>query len=1364
MQLSSLITAPLRFARRVLLPLFGVLVILLAVLLSVARLALPLFDEQARNLVERTAYARGLALKVERLSLDWEGLGPRLSLHNTRIQGHDNSVGETTPLELQTLSLHFDLPQSLLSGQLQFDTLELRGLVLHLQRDQEARWGLSSLRARPPNDSKSGDATPASWPAWMGMARRVILSQSQLHLVDEISGLKLDIHALDALFEQGTNAHGEPEQHFVLKMQLPESLGGMSELRAHLQGTLADLARPSGELWLHTPQLKLPGWRALFASLPNGDLALPVALSDLPQLKTGEVAGETWLSLKHGALTDLQASLDFNDVLLKRPQLIPAHDLPPSALLAPLASHVNLHLQHQDALWTLDLDTVPKAGGLDQGSASTLPVQRFSMRREGHELALAAAHIDLSLLRPWLIATPILPEAMRRALQGHRPLGTVQDMHLQLDLSQEPPLTQGNLRVTDFGWQGNEDLPGVTGLDAQAWLDGRRALLRLASEDISIDSAGHVRERLRFKRLHGDVALFLARPDTRNPRSKLAIHHLQLNNPDLELALDLRLDLPLGGSPLIDAQGRLDKVPTGRIPAYLPVKVLEKEALAWLDLALADSKGFVPHAAIRLHGALDQFPHFPDNSGQFSIIADFEHLNLNYAPLPAPGWPAAENLYGQLSFINNGFSGVIQSGQLKGVILDKGILAIPSYDHPRLALELNLHGQSEHMLDVLKHSPLFKSPKDLEAIKLSGAAKLDLNMSIRLDLRDSIPDRVEGWYTPHHARLQTFGLDFTKLNGTLHFVNLDFDSDNLNAELKQSPVSIKVRSQLSPDTAASERGYHIQLATTTQLSDWLQPAPPILQKLPGRFPVDAHLILSDDPLNHPQMNLDLRSDLAGLSINLPAPLHKSADAIRPSEARLSFTQGKLSQISLRQPGQLEGQFKLGKNGISSANVHLGASDEGQRKELINDEIMLSGTLDQLNLDEWLTVYKEQNAQQDSALPATLRINSKIQHLHALGSDWERVAVDGRQNAQGWNIELDAPRISGQLIYPTTPSPAAPVEIKLSRLMFADAANVADASQNQPNTAVASRPTEPSSVDPDSMDPGSLPPLSLHIAELSHGDIKLHDIRLRAAPQAASTSPKGEAAWIIQPLSAQGRQLGIQGSAAWRRSAEGHAFSTLALEFKSDDVGAALTGLGARHALRKGVLKDSRIDLSWPGGLHQFGWGGAHGQGQFHILNGEIDKVEIGAGRVLGLISLTELPRRLFLDFGDVFGNGLHFDHLDSEMTLNDGLLNTQRFELASSALKLKITGYSNMLEQSLHYQMTATPSLGNVLPIVGVVAGGPIIGGATFVAQKLFEMAGGSFVTLNYQITGTWDKPLIERGNPPEPAATPDKPATGIAP
>ncbi|MGD9888392.1 MAG: YhdP family protein [Halothiobacillaceae bacterium] len=1338
MQLTSLVTVPLRFIRRVLLPLLGLLIIVLAVLLSAAKLALPLFDEQARSLVERAALERGLALTVERLSLDWEGLGPRLTLHNTQIMG----ASDTAPLQLQTLSLHLDVPQCLFSGQLQFNTLEISGLILHLQRETDARWSLSSLGTKKAAD----DNTSANWPAWMGMARRVVLRQSELHVLDKMSGLDLSIHALEALFEHGVNAENQPEQRFALKMQLPESLGGLVEMRARLQGVLSDLKTPSGEVWLDTPQLKLPGWRALFASLPNGDLTLPVALSDLPQLQTGELNAQTWFSLKHGELIDVQASFDFSDILLKRTQPVPTDNLPPPTLLTPLASHVNIHLQHQDTRWMFALDTAPKDTVTDKLKLPSLlekntteTIQRFSMRREGEILELAAEHIDLSLLRPWLIATPILPETLRRSLQRHQPLGIAHDMRLRLDLSPDIPSAQGHARLTELGWQGYDNLPGATGVDAQLWLDGTRALLRLDSENISIDSMGQLRERLRFQNLQGDVAIFLPTADTPDARNKIAIHGLKLTNPDLALALDLRLDLPSEASPLIDARGSLSNVATERIPAYLPIKEMDKDTLDWLDLALAGSQGFVPYADLRLYGALEQFPYFLHDSGHFSVRVDFEHLNLNYAPLPAPGWPAAEKLYGQLAFINNGLSGSIQQGQIKGVMLDQGTLAIPDFDMPRLQLALDLHGQSEQMLDVLKHSPLLNSPKDLDDLKLSGAAELKLDMGIQLSSRDPIPDRVEGWFTPQNARLETFGLDFSKLNGSLHFINLDFDSDKLTAQFKQNPASIQVSSHLGANIPRSERGYHIEVDTETQLSDWFEaPAPSILEKLGGQFPLNAKLVLSDDPLNNPKMQTELASSLRGLQIDLPAPLHKPAEEARPTTARLIFEHAKLERIDLNQPQQLEAQFKLNAQGITAGNIHFGSNNYGKPAELKAQELLLSGTLDSLDVDAWMTALTQDNPQENSVLPPSLRLSNKIQQLRALDTVWSNVAIEGTHTAQGWNIELDAPNISGQLIMPPQPSLAAPLDIQLSRLMFAE---------NKDDTRVT--PALEKKRVPSPIDPASLPFLHLNIRELSYGDTKVGEIDLRAAPQPAASTPQGTSAWLIEPLKINAPNLTLQGKAAWQRSAEGHPLSTLELDLNSDNVGAALTHLGIKHSLREGTLDESKISLSWPGGLHQFDWGGAHGQGQIQVLDGKIDKVELGAGRVLGLISLTELPRRLALDFGDVFGNGLHFERLTSEMSLRDGLLNTQKFELASSALKLKVSGHSNILDQTLHYQMEATPSLGNVLPIVGTVAGGPIIGGATFVAQKLFELAGGSFMTMNYQISGTWENPIIERRQAP---------------
>lgn len=1348
MAITRVLLAVLSFARKTLLPLAGIAIILFALIFNLAKLSLPLFDDKVRSLIEHTAQAYGLQLHVGGLSLSYGDLGPVLVIEKARM---DSGEGRP-PVELQSLHLELDLLHSLWQMQVQLASLEIGGLSLNLQRDGAGRWSLSHWQGGATPSADQNDA-PSTWPTWLGIAGQVVLSHSQLDVSDAISGLHLSLADVDILFQQGEQA-----QRLALVLQLPPELGGKLEVRAHLQGTLTQLGQPSGEFWLHAAKLNLPGWRALFVRLPQGDLALPVALSDLPQLKSGELEAKVWLQLQQGVVSDVQAGLDFHDLNPQRPQLLPEGESPAQTALPALSRQVNIHLEHRGPVWHFDLDTRPLApsstgemlveqlqrlqlGARDTKTPAT--VQHLSMRRDGEQLSLAAEHIDLEWVRPWMIATPILPLQTRRLLQRHRPQGEVHSMALMLDLASGH--TQGQAQASDLGWQGHGSLPGVSGLDAEAWLDGRSIVLRLDSQDVSIDTMGQLRERIRLQQLQGDVAVFLpdasvADAKTGNARSKIHLQAWRAHNPDLTLELDARIDIPEDESPLIQAQGRLLNVPTQRIPAYLPVRLLLPEAIDWLDTALSRSGGYVPKAEFSVDGPLTDFPDFHHNTGLLRVDVDFERLNLDYAPLPAPGWPKAENLRGQLHFINNSFGGVIHGGSVRGTVIEHGALAMLDFDHPRLALALKLAGQSERMFDTLRHSPLFSSPKDLDGLQLRGAARLHLDLDLRLDPRDARPDRIEGWFLPQQVQLDAFGIPIDKLHGELHFVDLNFSSQNLSAELKGQPMTLQVASRLDMKTPAAERGYLIKAQTHAQLADWL-PASPWLTRLPGTFPIEAELRLSADPLRQPDMTLTLHSDLTDLAVNYPAPLSKDASTARPTQAELHFAQGTLDQVRIQQGERLRADLRLTPNGIQSGAVHLGTQHYGQRSEQVAGELLLSGNLDSVNVHDWLDLGSAAPADSSAStsFPPTLRLGLKLDQLHALGSDWANVAVEGRHDARGWNIELDAANLSGQLLYPDKPTNDNPVTARLSRLLF-------------PAAAKLDRAANTTNIEPSPLDPATLPPLKLNIDELSYSDLRLRAIELRATP----THDANGSAWVIEPLRASSVHLELKGRAAWRRSPQGRASSELALDLASDDVGKALSGLGAKHALRRGRLENSRLSASWPGGLHQFAWRGAHGRGEIHLLDGEIDKVELGAGRVLGLISLTELPRRLMLDFGDVFGSGLAFERIDSEMTLNDGRLFADRFEMKSPALKLSVQGYGDLIDDSLHYQMTATPSLGNVLPIVGTVAGGPIIGGATFVAQKLFELAGGRFMTLDYRIRGTWDNPIIERGKAPSPQeATP---------
>ena len=257
--------------------------------------------------------------------------------------------------------------------------------------------------------------------------------------------------------------------------------------------------------------------------------------------------------------------------------------------------------------------------------------------------------------------------------------------------------------------------------------------------------------------------------------------------------------------------------------------------------------------------------------------------------------------------------------------------------------------------------------------------------------------------------------------------------------------------------------------------------------------------MSDDPLNNPNTRLDLASDLTGLAIDFPAPLNKAAATPRPTAARLNFKNAHTEHLSLTQPGLLDGQFKLNDQDIKAGAIHFGQGNYGKTQELKADELHLSGTLDNFNLDEWINALGTGASAESTFLPATLRISSKIGNCTpwAAGTTCRLKAYI----TQGWNIGW-MPRVAGQIILPNQPTPEAPLEVKLSRLMFPERRRAPFKTPNAPFV--------PSPIDP------RQPALHLSIGELSYGDIKLREIDLRAKPQAASASPKAKVHGLSAP--------------------------------------------------------------------------------------------------------------------------------------------------------------------------------------------------------------------------------------------------------
>jgi uncharacterized protein YhdP len=171
-----------------------------------------------------------------------------------------------------------------------------------------------------------------------------------------------------------------------------------------------------------------------------------------------------------------------------------------------------------------------------------------------------------------------------------------------------------------------------------------------------------------------------------------------------------------------------------------------------------------------------------------------------------------------------------------------------------------------------------------------------------------------------------------------------------------------------------------------------------------------------------------------------------------------------------------------------------------------------------------------------------------------------------------------------------------------------------------------------------------------------------------------------------------------------------------------------------------------VDFSawWQGSPAKFALSRLNGQIDVSVVDGNITNASAGGGRLLGLLSITALPKRLSLDFRDVFDSGFVFDKATGTFTMENGTATTDDMLLESSAASILISGSTDLVEQQYDQLLTIRPGLGNTLPIIGVLAGGPVGAAAGLALQGLLHKEIGEALQVQYTITGSWDDPEFE--------------------
>jgi len=187
----------------------------------------------------------------------------------------------------------------------------------------------------------------------------------------------------------------------------------------------------------------------------------------------------------------------------------------------------------------------------------------------------------------------------------------------------------------------------------------------------------------------------------------------------------------------------------------------------------------------------------------------------------------------------------------------------------------------------------------------------------------------------------------------------------------------------------------------------------------------------------------------------------------------------------------------------------------------------------------------------------------------------------------------------------------------------------------------------------------------------------------------------------------------------------------------------VNNLGLGETIKNGkVVFNGQI--GWGGELFDMNWETLIGEVTLNLKDGYLRNIDPGAGRFVGLLSLNALPKRLFLDFGDVVKEGMQFNSIRGKFTLAGEILKTDNASMDSVSAKIKIKGNTNLRHQTYDQTMIIIPNVGDTLPLLGTLAAGSTVGWGLLLLQKIFKKPIEKSVEIEYKVTGGWNDPDVK--------------------
>ncbi len=1330
-------------------------------------LIVPRIGDLRPQLEATASQMTGMTVRVESIEAHSTNLLPAFELGNIRLIDAQGREALHLPRVLVSLS-----PRSALN--LKFDQVLLDRPVLNVRRDTQGHIWLAGI------DMSSGATEPdAALLDRVFSQPEFVIRDGAVVWSDETRAVPpLSLRAVDVVLRNRSRLH-----EFRFDATPPAEWGDRFTSMARFEQPFLSMNNGRWKEWVGQ----------VYADFSRIDVAQFKQYADPGiDVEHGRGAVRAWIDIERGRVIGATADVALADVAVRV-----GRDLMPLQL-AGLSGRLSGKFtadSREFATRELAFDT---ADGMrwPGGNLSFKQLDASALRPRSGELT--ADRLDLAALAQIAGRLP-LDDAVHQALQRHRPSGMVDRIKVAWQMPPDAPVryqADGRLQhltakaIADTtgappGSSASIGTPGFHGATMDFSLTETGGKASLALRDGGIDVPGVFEDPVvPLRQLATDLSWRID-----GNRIQVQATRLTFSNADAdgELQLQWRTSDPArSGSKsrfpgVLDMQGRLSRANGARVHRYLPLAV-DAPTRHYVRDAVQSGQG--TDVRFKVKGDLWHMPFVDPRQGEFLVSAQISDAALTYVPrsLQSAGekpWPALARLSGGLVIDRVGLQIKGARGQLANapaVQLVSGDAEIANMMQASvLALSLDARGPLTDMLGMVNNSPLAQMTEQLLArATATGATELRLKLQVPLNNPETTAVQGQVNLSGNDLQLMPGVPRLGRARGVIGFTETGFNVTAVQARLLGGDVrldggSVPAVAAASGAPAAglgmSFRLQGVASAEALRQARELGFVSRLAQKASGSAAYAATLGLRNGV---PEFSLS--SNLVGLGLNLPAPLGKPEQATMP--LRLESTLIRESQAptgnaaSARQWDQLV--LDLGRVGsiqyvrdVSAAKprvlrgaIAVGLAD-GETAPMPVDGVTANIRIQDLDVDQWSGLLSQlEDATSSSAQNTVASVDEtywptqlalRARNFTAAGRTLHDLVAGASREGRTWRVNLDAQELNGYAEYRQPSiggSGAGRLFARLSRLTLGQSSA----------SAVESLLDE---------QPQSIPALDVVVNELELRGKQLGRLEVEAVNRLTLERAGGDGTreWRLNRFDVTSPEAQFRATGNWAalrtHSPDGAAVSERAREsrrtvmnFRLDihNAGDLLGRFGMKDIVRRGKGQ-MEGQVAWLGSPLSLDYPTLAGSFKVNVETGQFLKADPGIAKLLGVLSLQSLPRRLALDFRDVFSEGFVFDYFRGDVKIDQGIAFSDNLQMKGVNAAVLMEGQADLSRETQDIRVVVVPEINAGTASLIAAAINPAIGLGSFLAQFVLRKPLMEAATQEFHIDGSWLDPKIQRVN-----------------